>query len=76
MLFYNNKKKMENGSLEKNKENEQKLIKLIKEKMETKIRFKRLVHTFHLNYSREEDVDIIKKKLVNWIVIRLIHFLV
>ena len=63
MLFFINKKKMENGSLEKNKENEQKLIKLIKEKMETKIRFKRLVHTFHLNYSREEDIDIIKKKI-------------
>ena len=54
---------MENGSLEKNKENEKKLIKLIKEKMETKIHFKRLIHTFHLNYSREEDIDIIKKKI-------------
>jgi hypothetical protein len=63
MLFFINRKKMENGSLEKNKENEKKLIKLIKEKMETKIRFKRLIHTFHLNYSREEDIDIIKKKI-------------
>jgi hypothetical protein len=63
LQFVINRKKMENGFLEKNEENERKLIELIKEKMETKRHFKRLIHTFHLNYSREEDIDIIKKKI-------------
>lgn len=63
MLFVINKKKMENGILEKNIFNENKLIELIKEKMETKKNFKRLIHTFHLNYSKEEDIDKIKRKI-------------
>ena len=63
MLYIINKKKMENGIIDKNKINEEKLIDLIKRKIEAKRNFKSLIHKFHLNFGIEEKVDLIKKRI-------------
>ena len=65
MLYVINKKKMENGIIDKNEINEEKLIELIKGKMEAKKHFKLLFHKFHLNFGIESEVDIIKKRIDN-----------
>ena len=63
MLYVINKKKMENGIIDKNEINEEKLIELIKGKMEAKKHFKFLIHKFHLNFGIEESIDIIKNRI-------------
>ena len=65
MLYVINKKKMENGILDKNKINEEKLIGLIKGKMEAKKHYKLLIHKYHLNFRIEEEFDIVKKRIQN-----------
>ena len=62
MLYIINKKKMENGILDKNEINEEKLIELIKGKIESKKHFKILIH---LKFGIEKQVDIIKKRIDN-----------
>ena len=63
MLYVINRKKMENGIMDQNEINEEKLIELIKGKMEARKHFKNLIHKFHLNFGIEEEADIIKKRI-------------
>ena len=65
MLYLLNKKKMENGMIPKSEVNKNKLIRLLKEKIEAKKKFKALFHRFHIKFKLESDVDKIKKKIDN-----------
>ena len=65
MLYLLNKKKMENGTMPQSEVNKNRLIKLLKDKMEAKKKFKSLFHQFHIHYKMEDDVDKIKKKIDN-----------
>ena len=63
MLYLLNKKKMENGSLPQSEVNKNRLIKLLKDRMKAKKKFKSLFHQFHIQFKMENDVDKIKKKI-------------
>ena len=65
MLYLLNKKKMEKGMIPKSEVNKTKLIKLLKDKIEAKKKFKSLFHQFHIHFKMENDVDKIKKKIDN-----------
>ena len=65
MLYIINKRKIENGVLQLNKNNKNKMIKLVKDKIEARKRFKNLFHKFHIHFKMENDVDKIKKKIDN-----------
>ena len=65
MLFKINKTKMEKGIIDQNEINKEKLIELIKGKMEAKRHFKILMHKLHLNFGIESEVDLIKKRIDN-----------
>ena len=65
MLYLINKRNMEKGIIPQNQVNKNKLIQLLKEKIEAKKKFKFLFHQFHINFKMENDVDKIKKKIDN-----------
>ena len=65
MLYLLNKKKMEKGTMPQSEINKNKLINLVKDRMEAKKKFKSLFHQFHIHYKMEDDVDKIKKKIDN-----------
>ena len=65
MLYLLNKKRMENGHMPQSEINKNRLIKLLKEKIEAKKKFKFLFHQFHIQFKMENDVDKIKKKIDN-----------
>ena len=65
MLYLLNKKRMEKGYMPQSEINKNKLIKLLKEKIEAKKKFKSLFHQFHIQFKMENDVDKIKKKIDN-----------
>ena len=65
MLYLINKRNMEKGIIPQNQVNKNKLIQLLKERIEAKKRFKFLFHQFHINFKMENDVDKIKKKIDN-----------
>ena len=65
MLYIINKKKLEKRIIEPNKKNFNKLINLVKNKIEARKRFKILFHKFHIHFKMETDVDKIKKKIDN-----------
>ena len=65
MLYIVNKKKIENGIIPQNKKNINKLINLLKNKIEARKKFKNLFHKFHIHFKMENDVDKIKKKIDN-----------
>ena len=65
MQYIIKKKKMENGECPLNKKNKNELIRLLKEKIATRKKFKFLFHKFHLHFKMETDVDKIKKKIDN-----------
>ena len=48
----------------KSEVNKNKLIRLLKEKIEAKKKFKALFHQFHIKFKLESDVDKIKKKML------------
>jgi hypothetical protein len=63
MLYVINKKKMENGILNYNEINKNKIIKLLKNKIESRDKFKNSYHQFHILFNLENDADIIKNKI-------------
>lgn len=65
MLYLLNKRKMEKGSMPQSEFNKNYLIKLLKERIEAKKKFKSLFHQFHIHFKMENDVDKIKKKIDN-----------
>ena len=65
MLYLMNKKNMEKGIIPQSQANKNKLIKLLKDKIEAKKKFKFLFHQFHIHFKMENDVDKIKKKIDN-----------
>jgi hypothetical protein len=65
MLYIINKRKLEKRIIEPNKKNCNKLINLVKNKIEARKRFKNLFHKFHIHFKMETDVDKIKKKIDN-----------
>jgi hypothetical protein len=65
MLYIINKRKIENGVIPLNKNSKNKLIQLVKNKIEARKRFKNLFHKFHIHFKMETDVDKIKKKIDN-----------
>ena len=56
---------MENGACPQNTKNKNELIRLVKDKIAARKRFKFLFHKFHLHFKMEADVDKIKKKIDN-----------
>jgi hypothetical protein len=65
MLYIIQRKKMENGTYPQNAKNKNELIRLVKDKIAARKRFKFLFHKFHLHFKMEADVDKIKKKIDN-----------
>jgi hypothetical protein len=65
MLYIIQRKKMENGTYPQNAKNKNELIRLVKDKIAARKRFKFLFHKFHLHFKMETDVDKIKKKIDN-----------
>ena len=65
MLYIIHRKKMENGVCPQNTKNKNELIRLVKDKIAARKRFKFLFHKFHLHFKMEADVDKIKKKIDN-----------
>ena len=65
MLYIIQKKKMENGACPQNKKNKNLLIRLVKDKIAARKKFKFLYQKFHLHFEMETDVDKIKKKIDN-----------
>jgi hypothetical protein len=63
MLFIITKKKMENGILNYNEINKKKLIKLLKNNIESRNKFKNHYHQFTVQFNMEEEIDIIKKQI-------------
>ena len=63
MLYIIFKKKYESGIIPDNEKNKNKLIRLVKDKIEARKRFKNLFHKFHIHFKMETDVDKIKKKI-------------
>ena len=65
MLYIINKKKIEKGFLNYDKANKKKLISLLKNKMESKRKYKFLYHNFHVNFRMGNKVDEIKRRIDN-----------
>ena len=65
MLYLMNKRNMEKGIIPQSQVNKNKLITLLKDRIEAKKKFKFLFHQFHINFKMENDVDKIKKKIDN-----------
>lgn len=65
MLYLLNRKKMEKGLIPQSEVNKNKLISLLKDRVESKKKFKSLFHQFHIQFKMENDVDKIKKKIDN-----------
>ena len=65
MLYLMNKRNMEKGIIPQSQVNKNKLITLLKDRMEAKKKFKFLFHQFHIHFKMENDVDKIKKKIDN-----------
>jgi hypothetical protein len=65
MLYIINKKKIEKGFLNYDKANKNKLISLLKNKMESKRKYKFLYHNFHVNFRMGNEVDEIKRRIDN-----------
>ena len=65
MLYIINKKKLEKGILNYDKANKKKLINLLKNKMESKRKYKFLYHNFHVNFRMGNKVDEIKRRIDN-----------
>ena len=63
MLYLLYKKNMEKGIMPQSEVNKNKLINLLKERIEAKKKFKFLFHQFHIQFKMENDVDKIKKKI-------------
>jgi hypothetical protein len=64
-LYLLNRKKMEKGLIPQSEVNKNKLISLLKDRVESKKKFKSLFHQFHIQFKMENDVDKIKKKIDN-----------
>ena len=65
MLYLMNKRNMEKGIIPQSQVNKNKLITLLKDRIEAKKKFKFLFHQFHIHFKMENDVDKIKKKIDN-----------
>jgi len=63
MLYLIYKKKMENGILNYNEQNKNKIIRLLKNKIESRKKFKDHYHQFHFLFNMNQDIDIIKDKV-------------
>jgi hypothetical protein len=63
MLYVINKKKMENGTLKYNEINKDKIIRLFKNKIESRDKFKNRYHQFHIKFNIGQDIDRIKEKI-------------
>jgi hypothetical protein len=63
MLYVINKKKMENGTLNYNEINKDKIIRLFKNKIESRDKFKNRYHQFHIKFNIGQDIDRIKEKI-------------
>jgi hypothetical protein len=65
MLYIINKKKIEKGILNYDKANKKKLISLLKNRIDSKKKYKSLHHKFHVNFRMGNQVDEIKRKIDN-----------
>jgi hypothetical protein len=65
MLYIINKKKIEKGILNYDKANKKKLISLLKNRIDSKKKYKSLHHKFHVNFRMGNEVDEIKRKIDN-----------
>jgi hypothetical protein len=65
MLYIINKKKLEKGILNYDKVNKNKLISLLKNRINSKKKYKSLHHKFHVNFRMGNEVDEIKRKIDN-----------
>ena len=65
MMYIINRKKMEKKINPPNEKNKNYLIKLAKEKIEARKRFKFLFHQFQNHFKMETEFDIIRKKIDN-----------
>jgi hypothetical protein len=65
MLYIINKKKIESGILNYDRSNKNKLISLLKNRIDSKRKYKSLFHKFHVNFSMGNEIDEIKRKIDN-----------
>jgi len=63
MLYIINKKKIENGVLKFDSANKKKLINLLKNKIDSKRKYKSFYHKFHINFRMGDQVDEIRRKI-------------
>ena len=56
------KRKLLRDELQINEKNKKKIIELAKDTFEKRKKFKEAVHTYHVFYKMEDDVDKVKKK--------------
>ena len=57
------KRKLIRDELDVNKKNKKKIIELAKDSFEKRKKFKEALHTYHVSFKMEEDVDKVKKKI-------------
>ena len=65
MLYIINKKKIEKGIVNFDKANKNKLIRLLKKRIDSKKIYNNLYHNFHVNFNMGNEVDEIKRKIDN-----------
>ena len=57
------KRKLIRDELDVTKKNKKKIIELAKDSFEKRKKFKEALHTYHVSFKMEEDVDKVKKKI-------------